>query len=317
MGTFTWTFDAPTGVFKSREMSSQLFETAIADTVFMPHVQSLNGLGKKKGETITGTRVRTIAEPTSALLTEGQRIPEDTYQLSTFSVTVKEMGRSVPFTSLAADLTFFDLENSIQKKLRQQMTLTLDTAAAAAFKTAKIKYVPRGVGAGSFDTAGVATLSALAPWGVYHCEVVRDYLYDTLYADGVDGGSDYVGIFRTKSIRGLKNDADWENWHYYTNPSAKFNSEVGKMECIRHIETNHSQALGNVGTGSVLGEGVVFGADAVCMAEVLTPELRGQVNVGDDFGRANAVAWYGILNFGLIWDTANAGEAKIIHVTSA
>ena len=51
------------------------------------------------------------------------------------------------------------------------------------------------------------------------------------------------------------------------------------------------------------------------MAEVLTPELRAEVK--GDFGRARAVAWYGILNFGIIWDTANAGQARIVHVTSS
>jgi hypothetical protein len=38
--------------------------------------------------------------------------------------------------------------------------------------------------------------------------------------------------------------------------------------------------------------------------------------VPEDYGRSKGVAWYGIFEFGLIWDTGNAGEAKIIHVTS-
>jgi hypothetical protein len=28
------------------------------------------------------------------------------------------------------------------------------------------------------------------------------------------------------------------------------------------------------------------------------------------------VAWYGIFQYGIIWDTGNAGEARIVHVTS-
>lgn len=316
MPQFTWTFDAPTGVYKQHAMSRQLYYAALEESVFMEHVQTVQGFGRKMGENVTLTRVRTIAEPTSAALTEGVRIPEDTFALSTRSITVAEIGRSVPFTSFAQDLSEFDIENGIQRRLRDQMKLYLDTMAAVAFRSAQIKYTPRGTASGNFDTGGTATTAAIANWGVYHCERVRDYLYDTLYAPGVGGTSDYVGIFRTQSIRGLKSDPEWEQWHNYTNPQAKFNSEVGKMEQIRHIETNHNAALRLIGTNSVLGEGVVFGDDAVALAEVLTPELRGQTNVGQDFGRANAVAWYGILAFAPFWDTANAGEAKIVHVSS-
>jgi len=111
-------------------------------------------------------------------------------------------------------------------------------------------------------------------------------------------------------------DPAWENWQKYTDPSKKFNSEVGRMENIRFVEINNTAALsGTLGTGGVLGEGVIFGEDAVSMAVAEDPELRAELP--KDFGRSLAVAWYGILEFGIVWDTANAGEARIIHVTSA
>lgn len=315
MAQFTWTFDAPTGVYKQHALSKELYYAALEQAVFMEHVMTVSGYGKKMGENVTLTRVRTVTEPVSAALTEGVRIPEDTFRLSTRAITVSEIGRSIPFTSFAQDLSSFDIENGIQRRLRDQMKLYLDTLAAVAFRAAQIKYTPRGTASGNFDTGGSVTTQAIANWGVYHCERVRDYLYDTLQAPGVEG-DDYVGIFRSQSIRGLKSDPDWEQWHTYSDPQSKFNSEVGKMEQIRHIETNHALALRLQGASSILGEGVVFGDDAVAMAEVLTPELRGQTNVGQDFGRQNAVAWYGIIAFAPIWDTANAGEARIVHVTS-
>ena len=103
-------------------------------------------------------------------------------------------------------------------------------------------------------------------------------------------GDDYVAIFRTLGLRGIKRDPTWEEWHKYTDPQAKFNNEIGRIENIRHIETNHNLALRKQGTNSVLGEGVVFGEDSIAMAEVLTPELRAEVKA--DFGRSRAVAWY-------------------------
>jgi|2_EtaG_2_1085320.scaffolds.fasta_scaffold31561_2 N4-gp56 family major capsid protein len=316
MAQFTWTMDAPTGTYKQHALSRKLYMAALENSVFMDHITPVSGYGKKKGENVTLTRVATITEPTSPTLTEGERIPEDSYSISTTSITVVEIGRSVPFTSFAEDLSFFDLENSIQRRLRDQMRLALDTKAATAFKTAKVKYIPTGVAAGTFDTDGTASTAATANWNVYHIEEIRDYLFDTLQTPPVEG-DDYLAIFRTLGLRGIKRDPAWEEWHKYTDPQAKYNNEIGRVENVRHIETNHNLALGKVGTGSVLGEGVVFGQDNVAMAEVLSPELRGQTNVGHDFGRSNAVAWYGILEFGIIWDTANAGQARIVHVTSS
>jgi len=295
-------------------MSQKLYMAALENSVFMDFMQPVDGYGRKKGDTVTLTRIAAMTEPSSPDLTEGERIPEDQYSISTTSITVNEIGRAVPFTSFAEDLTFFDLENGIQRRLRDQMRLSLDTKAASAYKTAQVKYIPTGVAAGTFDTDGTASTSATANWNVFHIEEVRDYMFDTLYTPPWEG-DDYVAIFRTLGLRGIKRDPAWEEWHKYTDPQAKYNNEIGRIENVRHVETNHANALGKKGTGSVLGEGVVFGQDSVAMAEVLTPELRAEVK--GDFGRSRAVAWYGILNFGIIWDTANAGQARIVHVTSS
>ena len=315
MPQFQWQFDAPAGVFKSHAMSKRLYMAALENAVFMDFVRPVDGYGRKMGDTVTLTRIATISEPTSADLSESERIPEDSYSLTTTSITVTEIGRAVPLTSLAEDLTFFDLQNGVQQRLRDQMGLTMDTKAAAAFKTAQVKYIPTGLAAGTFDTDGTPNTSATANWNVFHVEEIRDYLFDTLQTPTWDGTGDYIAIFRTLGLRGIKRDPAWEEWHKYTDPQAKFNNEIGRIENIRHIETNHSNALGKKGTSSVLGEGVVFGADSIALAEVLTPELR--VAQASDFGRSRAVAWYGILEFGIIWDTSNAGQARIVHVTSS
>jgi len=310
---FTWTFDAPTGTYKNHALSSKLYEAAVENSVFMDHVDPVEGFGKKMGETITLTRIRNISEPTSADLSETIRIPEDEFELAVQSITVKELGRSVPYTSLSMDLSKYDLLNPIQKKLREQMRLVLDTKAATAFKNTQIKYVPTGATSNNITTNGTAGAAATANMNVFHCEEIRDYMFDDLRVPPL-GGGDYLGIFRTLGLRGIKRDPDWEQWHKYTDPQAKFNGEIGRIESIRFIESNHSNALGKIGTGSVLGEGVVFGEDAVALAEAMTPELRAAIP--GDFGRSKAVAWYGILEMDVIWDTGNAGEAKILHITS-
>lgn len=314
MAQFQWQFDAPSGTYKQHALSSRLYGAALEDAKFMEHVGTVDGYGKNKGETVTLTRVANLSEPSSPVLDEGTRISEDSFSISTVNLTVQEIGRAVPYTSLSLDLSEFNLENPIQKKLKAQMTLALDTLAATAFKGCQVKYIPTGQAAGTFDTDGTASTQASANMNVYHVEEIADYLYDTLNCPpAVD--DDYIGIFRTLGIRGIKRDPAWEEWHKYTDPQAKFNGEVGRIERVRFIQTNHTEALAKQGASSVLGEGVVFGEDAVVMAEALTPELRAAIP--DDFGRSKAVAWYGIIVFDEVWNTANAGQARIVHVTSS
>jgi N4-gp56 family major capsid protein len=314
MATFTWGFDAPSGTFKQNALSSLLRNAAIAEAKFLQFVKPEPGYGKKMGESVTLTRISNLTTPTSGRLTENIKIPEDALSITTVSITVSEWGRSVPFTSFSEDLMKFNLENIVQMKLKDQMKLVLDNACCDAFQTAKIKYVPTGVASNSIATNGTAPTSALANLNVFHAEQIRDYLYANLFAPGYEG-DDYIGLVSTKGKRGLMSDPAWEEWHKYTDPQSKYNSEVGRLENIRWIEVNNTGALsGSLGTGSVLGEAVVFGADAVAMAVVTDPELRAMIP--QDFGRSKAVAWYGVLDFGIIWDTGNPGEARIVHVTS-
>lgn len=313
--SFTWQYDAPSGVFKNHEMSSKLRMAAIAECKFMQFVTPEEGYGKQKGESITISRVSNITVPTNGRLNEGIEIPQDELVLSTIAITVSEWGRAVPFTSLSNDLSKFDIGNVIQKKLRDQMALVMDSAAAAAFKTGKIKVTPTGVAALTVSTTGTAGGTATVNLNAYHVAQIRDLMFSTYTIPGYENG-DYMCLASTKALRGLKADPDWEVWHKYTDPKAKYNSEVGKFEGIRFIEVNNTASLsGSLGSGAVLGEAVFFGDDAVAMAVAQDPELR--TEVPKDFGRSKNVAWYGVLEFGQIWaDSANAGEAKVVHLTS-
>ncbi len=315
MAQHTWTYDAPTGVYKNHAMSSKIREAAIAGTKFMQFVDPEAGYGKGKGESVTITRIANISAPTNARLSESDVIPEDTFSLSTVAITVSEWGRAVPFTSLAKDLGSFNLESKIQAKLKDQLQLVMDKAAATAFKTAKVKAIPTGISALTMDTDGTASSAGVVNANLYHVEQIRDYMKTTLHVPPY-AGDDYIGLASTKFLRGIKSDPSFEKWKVYTDPESKFNSEVGRIENIRFIEVNNTDALsGSAGTGGVQGEAVVFGADAVAMAVATDPELRAAIP--QDFGRKQSVAWYGILDFGIIWDTANDGEARIVHFTSS
>jgi hypothetical protein len=83
------------------------------------------------------------------------------------------------------------------------------------------------------------------------------------------------------------------------------------------VEVTNESALSNsVGTGNVLGEGVIFGSEAVARIEIEYPHLRAQPNYTADFCRRHAVAWYGTVAFGVKFPTATDREARIVRIAS-
>jgi N4-gp56 family major capsid protein len=312
----TWLYDAPTGVYKNHAMSSEIRKAAIVETKFMQFCRPEPGYGKHKGESITITRVSNLPIPSSGVIQEAQRIPEDQLTLSTVGITVLEWGRSVPYTSLSEDLGSFSMENIVQRALKDQMMVTLDNAAAAAYKSSsvQIRAYASGVSSTTFTTNGAFGGTAVANLNVYQIEQIRDYMFSTLNIPPYEG-DDYIALCSTHAKRGVMSDPAWQQWHTYTDNEAKFNGEIGRLEGVRFIEINNTGALSALaGSSTVAGQAIFFGADSVVTAVALDPELRAKQP--EDFGRSKSVAWYGILQFGVVWNTANAGEAKIVYFGS-
>lgn len=316
MAQHSWTYDAPSGVYKNHALSADIRMATIPMTQFVQFSKPVDNYGAKKGSNVTITRVSNVAVPSDDSLIEAERIPEDTFSLSTQAISVLERGRAIPYTSLSLDLAHFDVENAIQKKLRDQLALRLDQLCATAFKVGQVKAIPDGIASLVMDTDGTASTTAAANINVYHVEQIRDQLYSTYNIMPYDSG-DYMCLISTKGRRGIIRDPNWEKWKTYTDPEAKYNGEIGRIEGVRFVESNNTSALSaSLGTSSVLGEAVFFGDDPVAMATVLDPELRAKES--EDYGRSKGVAWYGIYGFDQIWkDSATAGEARVIHVTSA
>lgn len=315
---FTWVNDVADGVLKNHALSPKLREAAIAMTKVQQFVQTEPGYGRMKGDSVTLQRIRNIPEPTTARIGERDRIPIDTFAQSSVTITVTEWGRGVEYTHKSQLLSHYNREDAIQKKLRQQLALVMDTASAAAFKTAKICYIPTSVSGGTFDTDGTPSTTALANLSVAHVKVIRDYMMDTIHVPGYDGSERIICLASTKALRGIKNDPEFLAWNQYGNAEQAFaRGIVGKIENVDFIEVNHTNALANnKGSGSVLGEALFFGDDGVTMIVAEDPELRANVGAAD-YGRQKGVAWYGVMEWGLVWDTANDGEARVIRLTSA
>lgn len=316
-GEFTWTWSSPDGVYKSHAMSRKIRMAGVAETEFVPHVSTEPNFGKQSGEAVTITRVKALTEPTDTTMTETDKVPIERLQVNTTSVTVSLRGRGCEYHNLAEQLGSLDLKSTIQKRLKEQIRLTLDTSAAAAFKNGKIKAIPTGVSTITFDTDGTASSPATVNLNFIHLGIIRDYMRETIHVPPAERGS-YIAILSTRAARGVKQDPDYQALIRYVQPGKLvYDSELGRVENMVIIENNHTAALSStLGTNSDVGEAVIFGDDAVTMAEALAPELRAEVPA--NFGLHKAVAWVGILAFAQTWGDSNAdGEAKVVHVTSS
>ena len=319
MAAYTWTTDVASGVYKNHIISKKLRRAAIVDTVFQQYVKVESGFGKHKGETMNLRRIKNLAIPTNARLSEQTRIPIDTFQTATNAITIAEWGRGVEYTNFAKDLESFDLDGEIGTALKRQLKVVTDNAAAAAFTAATnfVIAIPTGLSAVTWDTDGTPSTAATVNANVQLLGIIRDQMRDTYQIPFYEKNF-YAGIASTKFLRGIKSDPDFQFWRQYLQPGdVLMNSEVGSVEQIRFAESNNTAALSNAkGTGSVLGEAVIFGEDAVVMVEVEPFELRAAIP--GDFGRFKAVAWVGVGEWGSPWaNTAVAGEIRIVRVTSS
>jgi len=316
-GNFEWSGSITSGVSRNHALSSELRYASIAETLVLQFARPEPGFGAHQGESVTIQRIRNIAEPTSAVLSQTGKIPIDQMAMSTRSITVTEFGRGVGYTRLVQLLNKFDPENAIQKSLKKQMKLTLDTVAGTAMKSCQIRFGPTSAVGGTFTTdAGTTSVTGTNNMTVAHVKLIRDYMRKTLHVDPYQGQA-YMCLASTKACRGVKDDPEFHSWRQYLRPGEVFhNAEIGEIEKVRFIEVDHDNVLTERGTGSAVGEAIFFGDDILALAEVEAPELL--AGIPADFGRQRAVAWFGVLGFANVWgDSANDGEARSVYFTSS
>lgn len=305
-----WAWDAPSGVYKDHALSSDIRKEAIADILFMKFVRTEPGYGKGKGASVTITRVLKL--PLATKVGETDRLPSGRPAIQTSAVTPSEWGFKLEMTEFEKNLSHFDITNVWQGLLRDQMALTMDKMIADALKTTPYKFVPLTTG-GVFDTDGTTTDTADRNLNIDDLRQIHDELRATLKVPMFRGGR-YVGVLSTKAARGLKNDPEYKDWLAPSTSEPFRSGKLADVEGFSLFETNATDSLvENLGSSSILGEAVFFGADPGFLAVVDNPELR--AGLPEDLGRFRQVGWVGTLEAGLSWP--NAAQARVVHVTSA
>jgi len=311
----TWSQDTPSGPFRNHFLSEELYEASFEKAEVIQWVEPVDGFGKKKGDTVNlFTMTGPPESPTKGILQENIRIPETAVGISGTSFIIQEFGEAVTWTNVYDDWAKYDLPAFVKKRLREIMKLTLDVSAGAAFKTGLITFTPTSASGVTIDTTGTPSVAASAAVGIAHLQLGRDYAYGTLKMPYFGEGDAYIGIFNWAATRSIRVDPLFKEWYVLGNPEKLQRGEIGMVENIRVIETNHDTVLQVTTAASTnIGQGFIFGDEAVAFAEAQTPELR--LKIADDYGRNLGCAWYGQLGFGLYHPNANPREARVLRVT--
>lgn len=321
-----WSVNAAGGYLSNTKLSKTLRQAAQPMFKFRQFTRMEKAIGKGKGDTVDFNKVSNI-QTAGGTISETNRIPESNILITRGTLTMDEYGNSIPYTGKLDELSEFSVDNMITKALRDDLAKVLDSAVATQFKSGDVIYIPTSASAGTWDTDGTASTTATANLSVFHVKEIIDAMKTGQFGGTTLGtnagnpvptydGENYICIASVKALRGIKDDPDWEELMKYANPEKALQGEVGRFYGCRFIETNHTSALSNgVGTNSVLGEAVFFGADPVIEAVAVPEEIRAKIP--EDYGRSKGIAWYGLMGFKRVWDLTTDKEEHIVRVTSA
>lgn len=324
MPATNWTYDTEGQIWRNAKVSDRLLITATGETQLLPFTQEVDGgLGKHAGDTLTIPHVKRLPVPSNPRLGEDEEFPIDKLEWGQRAITVTEFGRGVEATNLRMVLDVFNVKNVLQKALMRQMEEALDNAVGDAFTDAnnvKVCFIPTSATGGVFDTDGTPSTVASSPLTVRHIGLLVDYMAGDLHIPTMPGmNGSYVMLSTRKTLRALKEDDKAQAIGLYLRQGDLFfRGELFMIENVRFVQVDREGALSNTaGTSTVIGESVIFGDEAIARVEAETPHLRMDSNYQSRFGTRQACAWYGILEYGSFWNTANDGEAKIVRITSA
>ncbi len=304
-----WVFDAPSGTYKNHALSKDIRREALANVQTLRFMRPEPGYGKKKGESVTITRILQL--PLATRVNEQDRLPSGRPAIETKQVNVSQWGFKIPMTEFEQHLTHFNIMDPFQASLRDQIALTMDVMAADALKLTDTKYTPLSTG-GEFITDGSADSTADRNLGVQDRRRIWDELHGNLKCPTFKNGK-YVGILSTRAARGLKNDPEYKDWLAPSTSAPMLNGHLIDIEGFSLFESNHTDAYADlIGASTVCGEAIFFGADAGGLVRISDPEIR--AGIPEELGTFREIGWVGTLEAFLVWE--RPALSRVIHLAS-
>lgn len=270
--------------------------------------------GKNKGDRFYFDRISNVSKG-GGKITELQKMPEDQITVGQGSLIVDEWGNSIPYTGKLEVLAEFNIENVLQKALRNDMAKTLDAATMDVFTATTVQATPTGtvgVPTTTFTETGTIATAATRDVQTFDVKEIADRM-DSYYLTPKYDGDDYVCLCCVGFARAIKDDPDWEDAVKYGDPERLFTGEVGRYYGVRFV-TETNRLTKGLGTGSYKGSALFFGEDPATEGIALPEEIRSKYP--DDYGRGKGVGWLGLMGWSMTYSSATPGETKAIYLTS-
>lgn len=305
MGQQLFSVNSLGGFLNNDELSRMVRHASQTQQRFRQFVDIEPAAGTGKGASVFYNKISNISTAGGTLV-ETNTIPKNNFTITQGTLTVTEYGNSVPYTLKARTLSEVSVPEAIRTVLRNDMAKVLDSAAATQFQASD--YVATVVNTAT-TTFGSGSAALAAQGADMSDKSVRDII-DQMKKINIPrwDGQNYICIASTNAIRGLYDffEAKAQN----TTMSPLMRGEVGEYYGCRFIE--ETNFLSNAtGTGSVYGEAIFFGADAVREGVAIPEEIR--IDIPKDFGRDQGIAWYYLGGFQKVWDFGDDGETRIIR----
>lgn len=311
MAQQVWVTSSLGGYLSNNVLSKQIRYSAQPMMKFRQFVDAEPAAGRNRGDKVYFDKISNISTA-GGTLTETSTIPRYNYTIKQGTLTVTEYGVAIPYTLKLQSLADVQVPDIVKTTLRNDMAKVLDSAAAAEFKTSDYKATVTNTATTTFGSAAAALTTSSGSMSDKNVRDVIDKM-KTLNIPRYDGNN-YICIASTNSIRGLYDF--FEAKIMQTTAKPMFNGEIGDYYGCRFIE--ETNILKNtIGSGSVDGEAVFFGDDAVREGIVIPEDIR--IDLPKDFGRDQAIAWYYMGGFQIVWEYSSGSadsETRIIHLTS-
>lgn len=307
------------GGYMSSEKLSRVLRFALQPMVKFrqfAEIKDAAGQGKNKGDSYQWNVYSDVANQGGALA-ETDTMPETNFTISQRSLTITEMGNSVPYTGKLDDLSEHPVTEIINKVLKNDAKKAFDAAAFAQFNSTPLRVAPTGgtaTDAVTLTTNGATAITNNVAMGKDHIKAIVDIMKERNIPAYVN--DDYISLGHPSTFRKLKNDLEAIHQYVDTGFQMILNGEIGRYESVRFVEqTNIAKAAW---TNSKSNWAFFFGADTVAEAIAVPEEMRGKIP--GDYGRSRGVAWYYLGGFGIVHprdDSDNSKNARIVKWDSA
>jgi N4-gp56 family major capsid protein len=315
-----WAVNSLGGFMYSRQLSNVL-RMAVQPLVKFRQfcdVRDASQQGKKKGDIFTWDVFSDVATA-GGVINETNTMPETNFTIIQGTLTVTELGNSVPYSGKLDNLSKFPVMELIQKVLKNDAVKTFDRQAWTQFNQTLLRAIP----VGGTDTAAITLYTNGTVTGTNSIAYNNGHaksIVDTMKERNIPAylGDDYYALAWPTTLRSFKNNL--ETIHQYSDTGFKLimNGEIGRYENVRYVEqTNIAKGTGTDGiTQTTWTNGksdwiFFFGNDTVAEAITVPEEIRGKIPT--DYGRSKGVAWYYLGGFGIVHASTSApGNARIV-----